>query len=108
MEFGSDHILMGFVSIANIEVQRDMTNLLEKTDEKVDIKPTNNGNHDKFAHHFYKKDLDANIFHGTPMRALCGKVLTQQSDPKGLQVCPECQDWMDNVVGSNRPEGDRD
>lgn len=81
-----------------------MSNVLEQ--EKVKV--TNNGDHDKFQHYFYKKAIDANLMNGTPMQALCGKILEQQSDPKGKTVCHECQRQMDEVVGSNRPEGDRD
>lgn len=85
-----------------------MSNLLERTDEKTDLKPTNNGDHDKYKHYVYKAGLGANILEGTPLRTLCGRTIGQQVDPKGKTLCPECEDMMENVVGKNRPEGDRD
>lgn len=41
------------------------------------------------------------------MRALCGKVVKQQVDPKGRTICDECVWAMENIVGSNLPEGER-
>ena len=32
----------------------------------------------------------------------------EKVDLKGRTLCPECEDMMENVVGMNRPEGDRD
>lgn len=83
-----------------------MTILEVNTDEK--LKVTDNGDHDKFQHYFYKSSIERNIFEGTPMQALCGKIVEQQVDPQGKTICNECQVMMDEVVGSNRPEGDRD
>lgn len=83
-----------------------MTILEVHTDKKVKV--TDNGDHDRFQHYFYKKDIDANLLTGKPMQALCGKIVAQQVDPKGRTICSECQRMMDEVVGSNRPEGDRD
>lgn len=74
--------------------------MLDVVEEKK-IVTTNDGDHDRFQHYFRKADIEKNLFEGTPMKALCGKVVAQQVDPKGRTICPECQDWMDNVVGSN-------
>lgn len=82
-----------------------MVDILEKP--KEDVKVTNDGDHDKFQHYFYKSDIERNIFDGVPMVALCGKTVRVQVDPKGRTVCPECQRMMDEVVGSNRDAGDR-
>lgn len=59
---------------------------------------TNNGDHDKFQHYFARKDIDANLMFGTPMTALCGKVLPVQSDPKGKTVCQTCKDIFENEL----------
>lgn len=83
-----------------------MTDLLEKEDLKTNFSDT--GDHDRFQHYFYKKDINENLLTGKPMRALCGKVVAQQVDPKGRTVCPECQEMMDTVVGSNLPNGGND
>ena len=83
-----------------------MSDLLEKPKEA--IKTTNDGDHDRFQHYFYKADINENLMSGKPMRALCGKIVKQQVDPYGRTICQECQRQMDEVVGSNRPEGDRD
>lgn len=69
---------------------------------------SDNGDHDRFQHYFSKKDIGANILMGTPMTALCGKVLKRQVDPKGRSICQTCQELMDTVVGSNLPEGEKD
>jgi Protein of unknown function (DUF3039) len=71
-----------------------MSDVLEKTDLKV----TNDGDHDKFQHYFAKKDIEANLMTGKPMKALCGKVVAQQSDPHGRTVCPTCKDIFENVM----------
>ena len=68
-----------------------MSDILEKTDEKVTA--TNDGDHDRFQHYFFKKDIDANLMDGTPMRAMCGKILDRQVDPKGRPICQECIDF---------------
>ena len=85
-----------------------MSDLLERTDEKVDLKVTDNGDHDKYKHYIYKEGLGANILEGAPLRTLCGRTIGQQVDPNGRTLCPECEDMMENVVGMNRPEWDRD
>lgn len=56
---------------------------------------TTNGDHDRFQHYFHKKQIENNIFNGTPMKALCGKIVKQQVDPKGRTVCQSCQDILD-------------
>lgn len=78
-----------------------MSDVLEKVDEN--LKVTNNGDHDKFQHYFRREAISKNLLEGTPMTALCGKTVKSQVDPKGLTVCPECQRWMDEIVGSNLP-----
>lgn len=65
------------------------------------------GDHDRFQHYFRRDDVTRNLLTGEPMTALCGKVVTQQVDPKGRTVCAECQRLMDEVVGSNLPENER-
>jgi hypothetical protein len=80
------------------------TEIYRDTKERL----TDNGDHDRFQHYFHKKDISLNILEGTPMVALCGKVLEQQVDPKGRSICQACQDFMNTVVASNLPEGEKD
>ena len=66
------------------------TGILEDIEiETININ-TDDGDHDRFQHYFSKKAIEANIFEGTPMTALCGKVVRQQVDPKGRTVCQLC------------------
>lgn len=65
-----------------------MSDTLEKTEEK--IVTTNDGDHDRFQHYFTKKAIEENILEGKPMRALCGKIVRQQVDPKGRTICHKC------------------
>jgi len=68
---------------------------------------TDDGDHDRFQHYFFKEDIDRNMFEGTPMTACCGKVVVKQVDPKGRTVCPACAEFMENIVGRNKPPGER-
>lgn len=70
-----------------------MSDVLEKTDEKVAV--TNDGDHDKFQHYFPKWAIEANTFEGKPMKAMCGKIVEQQVDPLGRTVCPTCKEIYD-------------
>ena len=72
-----------------------MSDVLEKTDEKVTT--TNDGDHDKFQHYFPTWELEQNILNGTPMKAVCGKIVKQQVDPLGRTICQECQAVYDGL-----------
>lgn len=78
-----------------------MSDLMEdvRLDEKVIT--TNDGDHDRFQHYFRKTEINANLMEGTPMTALCGKVVAQQVDPAGRTVCGTCKDIYENVVGTD-------
>lgn len=56
---------------------------------------TTNGDHDKFQHYFHKKAISDNLFTGKPMKALCGRIVAKQTDPKGRTICQECKDILD-------------
>ncbi|MGF3056165.1 DUF3039 domain-containing protein [Microbacterium sp. YY-01] len=72
-----------------------MTDVLERTDTK---QISNDGDHDRFAHYFKKRDLDAALLEGKPATALCGKV-----EPKpfrgidGRTVCPTCKEIYEGI-----------
>lgn len=78
----------------------------EKSQEVPKISDT--GDHDRFQHYFLKSAIERNSLDGVPMTALCGKVLKYQVDPLGRTICQTCQEMMDQVVGKNLPEGERD
>jgi hypothetical protein len=62
--------------------------------------PTDEGDHDKFAHYVPKDKLaDAMVF-GTPLRALCGKMWVPTRDGLKFPVCPECKEKYEQF-----PEG---
>lgn len=85
-----------------------MADTMEIIETERVLKHTDDGDHDRFQHYFLKKDIEANIFDGRPMTALCGKVVPQQVDPQGRTVCSTCTELMESLVGSNLPEGERD
>jgi phosphomannomutase len=66
--------------------------------EQATVIINDDGDHDRFQHYFSKKDIENNIFFGKPMKALCGKVLERQVDPKGRPVCDTCKYIYENVV----------
>lgn len=74
-----------------------MSDVLERTDEQTITVDTTNGDHDKFKHYFFKDEIDANFLYGTPMKAVCGKVVVQQSDPQGKPVCGTCKEIYDKA-----------
>jgi hypothetical protein len=67
-----------------------MVDLLEDVKQDTVTIDTENGDHDKFQHYCSKKAISDNLFYGTPMQALCGKIIRQQVDPLGRTVCPTC------------------
>lgn len=68
-----------------------MSDILEKTDEKVD---TTNGDHDKFSHYVLKNAQMDGLLRISPAVALCGKTwypdeidVTQEKHT----ICPDCK-----------------
>lgn len=75
-----------------------MTDTLTRDDTDVDTRLKNNdGDHERFAHYFRKKDFDAAFFDGTPIRALCGKKDVPVRDPKKFQLCPTCKEIFEQI-----------
>lgn len=73
-----------------------MSDILEDT--RVNKSHTDDGDHDKFQHYFWKSAIEANLLTGKPMVALCGKIVSRQVDPKGRTVCQKCEDELEKVV----------
>lgn len=86
-----------------------MSQMLDEDVQVIELPvDVNDGDHDRFQHYFSKADINKNLMHGVPMRALCGKIVTEQVDPKGRTVCETCKYELEHWVGSNLPEGERD
>lgn len=73
--------------------------------EKVVIPKLDDGDHDRFAHYFRKKDLDKAWLEGKPIRALCGKKDIPQRNPADYQVCPTCKEIFEGIPDD--PEDDQ-
>lgn len=63
------------------------------------------GDHDLFAHYVRKEQIMASAMDGTPVLALCQKKWIPGRDPQKFQVCPECKDIYENVVGTGKGKG---
>ena len=81
-----------------------MTDTAEKQKTEFAI---DEGDHERLSHYVRKDDLDKAILDGIPIRALCGKLWLPTKDANRFPVCKDCQQIMDEVVGSNLPEGER-
>ena len=57
--------------------------------------PTDDGDHERFAHYAHKDKITEAMVTGTPVIALCGKVWVPSRDPKKYPVCPDCQRLFD-------------
>lgn len=63
--------------------------------DKTDLRPTDGGDHELFAHYVRKEALEKAIFDGIPTRALCGKMWLPTKDPSRFGVCPTCHEiWL--------------
>jgi hypothetical protein len=67
-----------------------------------ETRPTDSGDHDRFAHYVPKHKIVESAVTGEPVRALCGKVWTPGRDPSKYPVCPDCQ----RIYESLPPGGD--
>lgn len=74
-----------------------MTDLLERTDEKVTEAPVDPGDHERFSHYVRKEKILESAMTGLPVKALCGKMWTPGRDPEKFPVCPECKDAYEKL-----------
>jgi hypothetical protein len=65
------------------------------THVRIDPVPTDDGDHERFAHYADKDKITEAMVTGTPVVALCGKVWVPSRDPKKYPVCPECKRLFD-------------
>lgn len=81
------------------------TQIDERTDTTTITENQEPGDHERLAHYANKVQVMESAMTGNPVIALCGKVWTPGRDPKKFPICPECQEVMDTVVGTNLPNG---
>lgn len=62
--------------------------------EKNDLKTTDGGDHDRFAHYFKKTDIERAFFDGATITALCGKKDRPVRDFAGYPICPTCKEIL--------------
>lgn len=70
--------------------------LLEQERETV-RQPTDDGDHERFAHYAPKDKIVEAMVTGTPIRALCGKVWVPSRDPQKYPVCPTCKEIYEGL-----------
>lgn len=74
-----------------------MSTLLEKeVVEETTLSPTDDGDHDRFAH-FISKDLIDAYMLGEAVEALCGKVIQGMKDAQKYSVCPTCKEIKESL-----------
>lgn len=70
------------------------TALLERTETEREKSP---GDGDRFAHFVRQDKVDASMFSGQPVVALCGKVWIPTRSAKDYPVCPKCKVLYDEM-----------
>ncbi|MGN6089707.1 MAG: DUF3039 domain-containing protein [Actinomycetales bacterium] len=66
-------------------------------EEETRLRPTDDGDHERFAHYAPKDQIVEAMVTGTPIRALCGKVWVPSRDPNRYPVCPECKEIYEGL-----------
>ncbi len=67
--------------------------------------PTDEGDHERFAHYARKDKITESTVMGTPLVALCGKVWVPSRDPGRFPVCPECKEIYEGLPGGKGDKG---
>lgn len=70
-------------------------NLDVDTEER--IAPTNDGDHDKFAHYVNKDEAMKSMVYGVPIMALCGKIWVVEREGDRYPVCPDCKEIFESI-----------
>ena len=73
------------------------TDVMEDTRVEQDLRPTDDGDHERFSHFVPKDKLTDAMINGTPVIALCGKVWVPSRDPERYPVCPECKEIWESM-----------
>lgn len=68
-----------------------MSQLLEKTDDRVITSPVEPGDNEKFSHYVRKTEILGSFINGELSTGLCGKQwVPDQSKPEKFPICPKC------------------
>jgi hypothetical protein len=82
------------------------------TAERSDVRPSDGGDSERFAHYADRDKITEAMVTGTPVVALCGKVWVPSRDPTKYPLCPECKllfdlgpdgrmrEWREHAGGS--------
>ena len=74
----------------NIGVGGTDTLVDERLAPNQNLAPTDNGDHERFAHYVRKAKLTQSMVEGKALRALCGKKWVPSRDPEKYPICPKC------------------
>ena len=73
-----------------------MTHVDVDLDERTDLRTTEDGDHEKFAHVVVPASAVTEAYiSGTPVTALCGKTWVPTRDPGRYPVCPTCKEILE-------------
>ena len=75
--------------------------------EREELRSTDDGDADRFAHYVRKDKIAAAAASGRPVVALCGKVWRPQRDPSAYSVCPTCKSIYEQMSQSPKGNGPR-
>lgn len=67
------------------------------TEEETRLTPTDEGDHERFAHYAPKDKIVEAMVTGTPVRALCGKIWVPSRDPQRFPICPTCKEIYEKL-----------
>jgi hypothetical protein len=74
------------------------TDVLDRElEELLENNVTDDGDHDKFSHYVQKEKILESAVTGKPVRALCGKKWTPNSNPDRYPICPTCQEIFERL-----------
>lgn len=74
------------------------TDLLDRELEQLlNDELSEDGDHDKFSHYVPKDKIIESAVTGKPVRALCGKKWTPNSNPERFPVCPSCKEVYEKL-----------
>ncbi|KQO98165.1 DUF3039 domain-containing protein [Leifsonia sp. Leaf264] len=65
--------------------------------EKEDLRVTDDGDHDTFAHYCSKTDISNSMLTGIEIKALCGKMWRPSKDFAKYPVCGTCKDIFETM-----------
>ncbi len=71
----------------------------EELEKLLNGEVTEDGDHDRFSHYAPKDKIVEAMVTGTPVRALCGKLLVPSRDPEKFPVCPACKEIYESLAG---------